>query len=126
MILFCICGFTKNNIGSDKQINAQNSKKVAILIIRVGNTQAFSPMTCISLKTDYAIRVPKLGTDVFIEDEKRLLESVPTYPKYTGNTNEYYIEYFKNIKPAATLVEVNSLIDPQLLVEIEATAIITE
>jgi enamine deaminase RidA (YjgF/YER057c/UK114 family) len=37
-----------------------------------------------------------------------------------------FSEYFKNIKPAATLVEVNSLIDPQLLVEIEATAIITE
>ena len=37
-----------------------------------------------------------------------------------------FFEYFKNIKPAATLVEVNSLIDPQLLVEMEATAIITE
>ena len=37
-----------------------------------------------------------------------------------------FSEYFKNIKPAATLVEVNSLIDPQLLVEMEATAIITE
>ncbi len=37
-----------------------------------------------------------------------------------------FFEYFKNIKPAATLVEVSSLIDPQMLVEIEATAIITE
>jgi enamine deaminase RidA (YjgF/YER057c/UK114 family) len=37
-----------------------------------------------------------------------------------------FFEYFKDIKPAATLIEVNSLIDPQLLVEIEATAIITE
>lgn len=37
-----------------------------------------------------------------------------------------FSEYFKNIKPAATLVEVNSLIDPQMLVEMEATAIITE
>ncbi len=99
LVFFSICGFTNNNFGSDKQINAQNSKKVAILIIRVGNTQAFSPMTRISLKTDYAIRVPKLGTDVFIDNDKRLLESVPTYPKYTGNTNEYYIEYFRNITP---------------------------
>ena len=37
-----------------------------------------------------------------------------------------FFEYFKNIRPAATLVEVSSLIDPQLLVEMEATAIITE
>jgi len=33
-------------------------------------------------------------------------------------------EYFKEIKPAATMVEVKSLISPELLVEIEATAIL--
>lgn len=33
-------------------------------------------------------------------------------------------EYFKSIKPVATMVEVKSLIDPNLLVEIEATAIV--
>jgi enamine deaminase RidA (YjgF/YER057c/UK114 family) len=32
--------------------------------------------------------------------------------------------YFKNIKPAATMVEVKSLISPELLVEIEVTAIL--
>ena len=32
-------------------------------------------------------------------------------------------KFFKNIKPAATMVEVNSLIDPDLLVEIEVTAV---
>ena len=35
-----------------------------------------------------------------------------------------FSEYFKDIKPAATLVEVNSLINKELLVEMEATAII--
>ena len=34
-------------------------------------------------------------------------------------------EYFKDIKPATTMVEVKSLIDPNFLVEIEATAILT-
>ena len=34
-------------------------------------------------------------------------------------------EYFKDIKPAASLVAVKTLIDPQLLVEIEATAVIS-
>jgi enamine deaminase RidA (YjgF/YER057c/UK114 family) len=32
-------------------------------------------------------------------------------------------EYFRHIKPAATMVEVRALIDPQLLIEIEVTAI---
>lgn len=35
-------------------------------------------------------------------------------------------EFFKSIKPAASMVEVNRLIDPNLLVEIEVTAIITD
>ena len=33
-------------------------------------------------------------------------------------------EYFKDIKPAATMVEVSKLIEPELLVEIEAEAIV--
>jgi enamine deaminase RidA (YjgF/YER057c/UK114 family) len=32
-------------------------------------------------------------------------------------------EFFKEIKPATTMVEVKSLIDPDMIVEIEATAI---
>ena len=35
-------------------------------------------------------------------------------------------EYFRKIKPAATMVEVKSLIRPELLVEIEVTAIVSE
>lgn len=34
--------------------------------------------------------------------------------------------YFKDIKPVATMVEVKSLISPELLVEIEVTAILSE
>ena len=33
-------------------------------------------------------------------------------------------EFFKKIKPVATMVEVSRLIDPQLLVEIDVTAVI--
>lgn len=35
-------------------------------------------------------------------------------------------EFFKNIKPASTMVEVKSLVDPEMFIEIEATAIIEE
>jgi enamine deaminase RidA (YjgF/YER057c/UK114 family) len=34
-------------------------------------------------------------------------------------------EYFRDIKPASTIIEVKSLIDPEMLIEIEATAIIS-
>ena len=35
-------------------------------------------------------------------------------------------EFFREIKPAATMVEVKALISPELIVEIEATAIISD
>lgn len=35
-------------------------------------------------------------------------------------------EYFKDIRPVATMVEVSALIDPDLLVEIEVQAIVEE
>ena len=39
---------------------------------------------------------------------------------------EVHGHYFKDIKPAATMVEVKSLISPELLIEIEVTAILSE
>jgi len=36
-----------------------------------------------------------------------------------------HAEFFKNIKPATTMVEVKALIDTRLLIEIEITAVIT-
>jgi enamine deaminase RidA (YjgF/YER057c/UK114 family) len=33
-------------------------------------------------------------------------------------------EYFKDIKPATSMVEVSALIDPKMMVEIEATAVV--
>jgi enamine deaminase RidA (YjgF/YER057c/UK114 family) len=35
-------------------------------------------------------------------------------------------EFFREIKPASTMVEVKSLIDPELLVEIEASVVLQE
>ena len=35
-------------------------------------------------------------------------------------------EYFRDVKPASTMVEVRSLINPEMLIEIEVTAIIQD
>jgi enamine deaminase RidA (YjgF/YER057c/UK114 family) len=35
-------------------------------------------------------------------------------------------EFFKDIKPVTSMIEVKALIDPDMLIEIEATAIISE
>lgn len=39
---------------------------------------------------------------------------------------EAHGEFFKHIKPAATMVEVSALINPELLIEIEVSAIIID
>jgi enamine deaminase RidA (YjgF/YER057c/UK114 family) len=49
------------------------------------------------------------------------------FVKDIGHWNEIgkaHGEYFKTIKPATSMVEVNKLINPQFLVEIEASAIL--
>lgn len=67
-----------------------------------------------------------------LEDAGSSLKDIIRVRIYVREINDWkkvgkaFYEYFNNIKPAVTLVEVNSLIDPQLLVEMEATAIITE
>ena len=43
-------------------------------------------------------------------------------PEKIGNA---HAEVFKNIKPASTMVEVSKLVDPQLLIEIEVDAVIS-
>ncbi len=49
---------------------------------------------------------------------------------YVKNINDWeeigraHGEFFKNIKPASTMVEVNNLINPEMLIEIEVDAVI--
>jgi enamine deaminase RidA (YjgF/YER057c/UK114 family) len=44
---------------------------------------------------------------------------------YWEKIGQAHLEFFKEIRPACTLVEVSHLISPEILVEIEADAIVT-
>ena len=77
---------------------------------------------------------------------KFILEKISTYLTKAGSSMEDVVrtrmfvtdinqwkdigrahgEFFKSIKPVASMLEVKRLIDPELLVEIEVTAIISE
>jgi enamine deaminase RidA (YjgF/YER057c/UK114 family) len=67
-----------------------------------------------------------------LQDNGSSLKDIIRVRIYVRNISDWekvskaFSEYFKEIKPAATLVEVSALIDPELLVEIEATAIVSE
>jgi len=76
-------------------------------------------------------------TKFILEKIKKTLESLGSGMKDVVRTRIYVTdiskweeigkahgEFFQNIKPATTMVEVKSLIDPDMIVEIEATAII--
>jgi len=73
---------------------------------------------------------------IFSKIEKALkqlgasMQEVVRTRMFVTNINDWeavgkaHAEFFKNTKPVATMVEVNRLIDPRLLIEIEVTAII--
>ena len=73
---------------------------------------------------------------IFTKIEKTLkqlgssLQDVVRTRMFVTNIDDWEIigkahgEFFKNIKPVATMVEVSRLIDPGLLIEVEVTAII--
>lgn len=91
-----------NTLFAKKKITANQYRKVGILVNRMGNDLVYSPMPRITLKTDYSIRKPTQGTNVYIDEKKRLSESVPNYPLYTGSTTDHVLQYYKNFSPGIT------------------------
>ena len=107
--------------------------------VKIDDLIEISGTTAVNGSEVVAVGDPYEQTKFIIEKFSSVLEEVGSSLKdiirvriylreisHWEDVGKAFFEYFKNIKPAATLVEVNSLIDPQLLVEMEATAIITE
>ncbi|GBD88645.1 putative aminoacrylate peracid reductase RutC [bacterium BMS3Abin03] len=107
--------------------------------VRVGNIIEVSGTTAIEGEKVIGKGDPFLQTKTIIEKIKAALlkagsslEDVTMVRIYVTDINNWeeigkaLSEYFQKIKPAATLVQVSALIDPDLLVEIEAKAITSD
>jgi enamine deaminase RidA (YjgF/YER057c/UK114 family) len=100
-------------------------------MIFVAGTTAHSEDAVVGKKDAYAqtIFILKRIEDAIIEAGGKLSDVVSTRIFVTNisdweDIGRAHGEFFSKIKPAATMVEVSKLIDPELLVEIEAVAMI--
>lgn len=85
----------------------------------VGPGDAYEQTRFILAKIEKALNAA--GAD--LRDVVRTRMFVTDMSRWEG-VGKAHGEFFKDIKPASTLVEVKSLVDPDMLVEIEATAIL--
>ncbi len=108
--------------------------------VRVGNVIEVSGTVAVDENGLVAPGNPYLQTRFIIEKIERALKEAGASLKDVIRTRIYVVEieetwddigrahgeFFKDIKPASTMIEVKSLIDPDMLVEIEATAVVNE
>ncbi|MGD8306034.1 MAG: RidA family protein [Ignavibacteria bacterium] len=107
--------------------------------VKIGNVIEISGTTAVEGEKIIGIGDPYLQTENIINKFKNVLEiagssldDIVRVRMYVTNMDDWEViskafsKYFRSIKPAATLVGVKSLINPDLLVEIEATAIISD
>ena len=105
--------------------------------VRIGNVFEIAGTTAIKDGKPYAIGNAYEQTKYIFEIIKKILEKeglglenvVRTRMFVTdiSKWEEYgkaHGEFFRNIKPVATMVEVSSLIDKELMIEIEVSAVI--
>ena len=106
--------------------------------VRVGNTIEVSGTTAIQSGEVMGKGDPYVQTQLILQIIARALEQLGASVVHVVRTRIYVTdisqweavgkahgEVFADIRPACSMVEVKALIDPELLVEIEATAIIS-
>ncbi len=89
--------------------------------IVVGINNPFEQTIFILTKIDHALH----AVGATLEDVVRTRIFVTDITQWE-EVGKAHGEYFRNVKPVTTMVEVSALIRPELLVEIEATAIIVD
>jgi enamine deaminase RidA (YjgF/YER057c/UK114 family) len=85
----------------------------------IGKDDLYSQTKCIILKIEKALQ--NAGAE--LTDVVRTRMYVTDISKWE-EAAKAHAEFFGTIKPVTTLVEVSSLIDPDMLIEIEASAVI--
>jgi enamine deaminase RidA (YjgF/YER057c/UK114 family) len=106
--------------------------------VRVGNIIEVAGTTAVENEKVIEPNDAYLQTKIIIQKIEKILVEAGTSLKDVVRTRMFVTdisrweeygkahgEYFRNIKPASTMVEVKSLIDPEMLIEVEAIAIIS-
>ena len=101
--------------------------------VQVSGSTAMTPSGLVGKGDPYAQTIQTLKTiEAALTQAGASLDDVVRTRIYMANIDQWqevgraHGEIFGNIRPATTMVEVSRLIDPEMLVEIEADAVVSE